>query len=59
MEGFKGKFFPCPICKRKLPIKISKKNKPYFVCNSCGFQGFVRKEEGIEGLRDIVDGLFF
>ena len=45
-------FLPCFLCGAKLAKRISKKNhKPYFVCNPCGIQLFIRREHGI-GLLD-------
>lgn len=45
-------FLPCFLCGAKLEKRISKKNhKPYFVCNPCGIQIFIRREHGI-GLLD-------
>jgi len=41
-------FLPCFLCGAKLEKRISKKNhKPYFVCNPCGIQLFIRREHGI------------
>jgi len=39
--------FPCPVCKRDLDIRVSKKQKPYCVCTDCGVQLFVRGKRGI------------
>ena len=36
------KEFPCPLCGAGLPILASKRKKPYFTCNACGVQVFVR-----------------
>lgn len=44
---FKDALLPCPLCERDLNIKLSKKNKPYVVCDLCGVQLFIRKKEGI------------
>jgi uncharacterized Zn finger protein len=55
---FLGKEFPCPLCGAGLPILITKRNKPYCTCNSCGIQIFVRGKAGISRLRKIaVDGI--
>ena len=48
-----GTGLPCPTCFKDLPQRTSRKNKPYFVCESCGVQVFVRFEKGIERLRQI------
>jgi hypothetical protein len=53
-----GKEFPCPMCGVGLPILISKTKKPYFICNSCGIQLFVRGKVGISRLRKLArDGI--
>ena len=39
--------FPCPVCKRDLDIRVSKKQKPYCVCHDCQVQLFVRGKRGI------------
>lgn len=38
--------FPCPLCDEWLPVKTSKKNKPYILCPECGVQMFVRYKIG-------------
>jgi predicted RNA-binding Zn-ribbon protein involved in translation (DUF1610 family) len=38
-----------------LPIRISKKNKPYVVCDPCGLQLFVRGPAGIAELDRLVE----
>jgi predicted RNA-binding Zn-ribbon protein involved in translation (DUF1610 family) len=47
------KIFPCPICGQPREIRITKKEKPYFVCDSCGVQVFVRGAQGIGILRTL------
>jgi hypothetical protein len=49
-----GKEFPCPVCGAGLPILISKTNKPYCTCNSCGIQLFIRGKLGISRLRKLA-----
>lgn len=44
--------YPCPICGDKLDIRIGKRKKPYFICDSCGVQLFVRKSNGIKKLAE-------
>ena len=44
--------------------RMSKRSKPYFHCNSCGVQFFVRRKEGIERLEKLLraseqNALFF
>jgi chaperonin cofactor prefoldin len=42
---------PCLLCGRKLEKRTSRKNgKPYFVCDPCGIQLFVRRKQGIQRL---------
>lgn len=40
-------YLPCFLCTTKLEKRIDKNGKPYFVCNPCGIQLFVRREHGI------------
>jgi len=44
------KEFPCPLCGAGLPIRTSKRGKPYCTCNICGVQMFVRGKTGIARL---------
>jgi hypothetical protein len=53
LGGLTEKEFPCPLCGAGLPILASKRQKPYFVCNHCGVQIFVRGKAGIARLRDM------
>lgn len=41
---------PCFLCGRKLERRTTKWGKPYFVCDRCGIQLFVRGKQGIERL---------
>jgi len=43
-------FIPCSLCGRKLEKRTSKRRKPYFICDGCGVQLFVRRKQGIEKL---------
>lgn len=47
---FKDALFPCPLCQTGLRIKLTKKDKPYVVCNLCGIQLFIRGKEGVNAL---------
>ena len=40
-------FLPCFLCRTKLDKRTDKNRKPYFVCNPCGIQLFIRKQHGI------------
>ena len=41
-------FLPCILCGRRLEKRTSKRNKPYFHCDWCLVQIFVRGKRGIE-----------
>jgi hypothetical protein len=41
----------CFLCGEEIEVKNSKKGKPYFICDPCGLQAFVRRERGIERLK--------
>ena len=45
----------CFLCAEDLPLRRSRTEKPYCVCNSCGLQIFVRGQAGIARLREITD----
>lgn len=49
-----GNEFPCPLCGAGLPIRTSKNKKPYFICNDCGIQLFVRGKIGITRLLELI-----
>lgn len=58
LGGFKMlkiKKYPCPLCFDPLDKRISKKNKPYCVCNSCGIQFFIRGKEGIKRFEKLLN----
>ncbi len=40
----------CPCCAQPMRTGRTRKSKPYFVCDECGVQVFIRKKEGIERL---------
>lgn len=46
--------FPCPLCKTSLRIRLSKKDKPYLVCDDCGLQMFVRADRGEKRLKQLA-----
>jgi len=50
-------FLPCILCGTKLQKRADKHNKPYFVCDPCGIQFFVRKQHGIERLDKLLGTL--
>jgi hypothetical protein len=43
---------PCFLCGRKIEKRTSKRGKPYFVCDFCGIQLFIRRKQGIERLEE-------
>lgn len=43
-------FIPCFLCGRKLEKRMSIREKPYFTCDGCGVQLFVRRKDGVERL---------
>lgn len=45
---------PCFLCGRKLEKRLSKNDKPYFVCDACGIQLFIRRKQGIEKLSKLI-----
>ena len=47
-------YFPCPLCKRMLPVENAKNNKPYLTCNDCGLKLFIRGKEGIKRFKNLI-----
>ncbi len=47
-------FLPCFLCVDKLEKRTDKNGKPYFVCNPCGIQLFVRRPRGIALLNKLL-----
>ncbi len=48
---------PCFLCGKQLNQRTDKNNKPYFICNPCGMQVFIRRELGIHKLADLIRNL--
>jgi len=48
---------PCILCGKDLEQRTDKNRKPYFVCDPCGTQFFVRRKQGIEKLEELVRNL--
>jgi hypothetical protein len=44
------------LCQRPLEVRMSKKTKPYLVCDDCGIQVFVRFEKGMKRLEKLLKG---
>ena len=51
---FSLQFLPCLLCGNKLQKRTDKHNKPYFVCDPCGIQLFVRRKQGIERVYELM-----
>ena len=47
-------FLPCLLCVAKLEKRTDKNGKPYFVCNPCGIQFFIRRQHGIALLEKLL-----
>ena len=45
---------PCFLCGKNLDKRIDKNGKPYVICNPCGVQIFVRRQQGIENLSELI-----
>jgi len=54
MELFSTQFLPCFLCGNKLYKRTDKHGKPYFVCDPCGTQLFVRRQQGIKRLNEFM-----
>ena len=50
-------FIPCILCGSKLEKRVDKNGKPYFICDPCGIQLFVRRKRGIELLNEAFRNL--
>jgi chaperonin cofactor prefoldin len=48
---------PCLLCGKQLNQRIDKNRKPYFVCDPCGIQLFIRRKQGIEKLEQLIRSL--
>ena len=49
------RMFPCPVCTQPREIKLTKKKKPYVVCDPCGIQVFIRGPAGIATFNRLVE----
>ena len=50
-----AKRIPCFLCSQKLDQRSDKKHsKPYFICDACGVQIFVRGQQGIKNLAELI-----
>jgi hypothetical protein len=50
-----GKHFPCPLCSSPMPIRLTRKQKPYCHCLSCMLQIFFRGKVAIDRLGKLVE----
>src|SRR5215469_6570392 len=46
--------FPCPVCTQAREVRLTKKDKPYIVCDPCGVQVFVRGPAGIDEFKRLL-----
>ena len=49
-----AKVIPCFLCNQELNQRKDKHSKPYFVCDPCGVQIFVRGRQGIKNLNGLL-----
>src|SRR3984893_5965137 len=47
-------FLPCILCGKKLDQRTDKNGKPYFICDPCGTQFFIRRKQGMEKLEELI-----
>ena len=45
---------PCFLCGKQLKRRIDKNRKPYFICDPCGTQIFIRRKQGIDNLFELI-----
>ena len=45
---------PCFLCSQELRQRKDKNNKPYFICDPCGVQIFIRGRQGIQNLAQLI-----
>jgi|SRR5690348_6449279 chaperonin cofactor prefoldin len=48
---------PCFLCGKTVESRIDKNQKPYFVCDPCGLQAFIRRKAGIERLAQLSSAI--
>lgn len=48
------KVIPCFLCSQELMQRKDKHSKPYFVCDPCGVQIFIRGRQGIKNLDELL-----
>jgi len=57
MSDDSPKLIPCFLCGNGLEVKSSKRGKPYFICEPCGVQVFIRREKGISRLNESLKSI--
>lgn len=57
MSIFDSNTIPCFLCGIELNERTDKNHKPYFVCDPCGIQLFIRRKAGIERLAILKNNL--
>jgi hypothetical protein len=45
---------PCVLCGKQLDVRTDKNSKLYTCCDGCGAQYFVRRQAGIENLKELL-----
>ena len=45
---------PCFLCVQELQQRTDKNRKPYFICDPCGVQIFIRGRQGIKNLSQLI-----
>ena len=45
---------PCLLCGKQLDRRIDKNGKHYLVCNPCGMQLFIGRQQGMENLASLI-----
>jgi DNA-directed RNA polymerase subunit RPC12/RpoP len=48
---------PCFLCVQELTQRTDKNRKPYFICDPCGVQIFIRGRQGIKNLSQLIAAL--
>lgn len=44
---------PCFLCGAKLAVRTDKNGKPYLLCDPCGSQHFIRRQQGRDRLAEL------
>ena len=54
-EPGKKHMFPCPVCTEPREVRVTKKGKPYLVCDPCGIKVFIRGPAGIKEFNRLAE----